>query len=144
MKISLRSRSGLSLAEAVISVSILAIIWLAAVDAMIVGKYSASYARHKAQAIYITQQAIENLRKTPYALMASSGPATVAIDSRGTPDNNADNFNGTQTITVDAEVAGTYYRRVAVNIQWNEIFFGGAKQVNEYCVAYIANEPQVN
>ena len=144
MKISLRSRSAMSLTEVAVSLFILVLIWIAAVDAMIVGKYSASYARHKAQAIYMAQQAIENLRKTPYGLMVSSGPTTIAIDSRGTPDNNADNFNGTQTITVDAEVLGTYYRKVAVNIRWNEIFFGRARQVNEYCATYIANEPQVN
>ena len=144
MKISLRSRSGLGLTEIVISLFMLVIMWLSAADAMIVGKYSASYARHKVQAMYTEQQAIENLRKTPYGLMMSSGPTTVAIDSRGTPDNNADNFNGTRTITVDAEVPGTYYRRVAVNMRWNEILFGRTRQVNEYCATYIANEPQVN
>ncbi|MFA5085329.1 MAG: hypothetical protein WC482_03090 [Candidatus Omnitrophota bacterium] len=144
MNMNLRSSRGFSLAEAVVSVSVLGMIWLAAVDAMIVGEYSASCARHRVQAAYIAQQAIENLRKIPYDIMASSGPTAVVIDSRGTPDNNNDNFNGIQTITVDAEAYGTYYKRVAVNIRWNEMFFGRVRQVSEYCITYIANEPQIN
>ncbi len=144
MRLTSNYRRGFSLTEAIVSILVLMILWLAAVNAMIVGKYSASYARHKVQAMYIAQQAIENLRKTPYSLMSSSGPAAVSIDSKGTPDTSADNFNGTQTITVYSEVAGTYFRRVVVKISWNEIFFGRTKQMNEYCGTYIANEPQVN
>jgi len=144
MKMGSGSRRGFTLTEASISILILVILWLAAVNAMIVGKYTASYARHKMQAIYLAQQAIENLRKTPYSLMVSNGPIAVSIDSKGTPDNAADNFNGTQTITVYPEVVGTYYKRVAVKISWNEIFFGRAKQISEYCATHIANEPQVN
>ncbi|MCX5666226.1 MAG: type II secretion system protein [Candidatus Omnitrophica bacterium] len=145
MKIKLGSRSSFTLVEVVVSLSILLIIWLAAGSAFIVGKYSASYARHKVQAIYAAQLAIENIRKNvPFANMQDSNTA-ISIDTRGTPDNAADDFNGRQIIDVsDVAGSGGYYRQVLADIQWNELLFGINRTMHEYCVTYIANEPQVN
>lgn len=143
MKIELRSRDGFTLTEVVISVLILVIIWLSAVDALIVGKYSASYAKHKVQAMYAAQQKIEELRKQPYP--PSSSNSTVRIDTKGTPDNISDDFTGTQVVTIsDVGGSGGYYKQVLVEIRWNEVLFGRNRTMREYCGTYIANEPQIN
>lgn len=143
--LSMRSHKGFTLTEVVVSLSILLIIWLAAGSALIVSKYSASYARHKVQAIYSAQLAIENLRKNVVFASMQNSNLPVRIDTRGTPDNAADDFNGRQVISVsDVAGSGGYYKQVLVDMQWNELFFGRNKTMHEYCGTYIANEPQVN
>ena len=141
----MRSRDSFTLTEVAVSLAILLIIWLAAGSAFIVGKYSASYARHKVQAIYAAQLAIENIRKNVLFANMQNSNVAIRIDTRGTPDNIADDFNGRQIINVsDAAGSGGYYKQVLVDIQWNELFFGRNKIMHEYCGTYIANEPQVN
>jgi hypothetical protein len=141
MKIRFTSRKSFTLTEVVVSTLLLVIIWLSAVDALIVGKYSASYAKHKIQAMYAAQLAIENLRKIPYVNIQNSN-TVIDIDTKATPDNHADDFTGRQIITVSADLG--YYRSVLVDIQWNEILLGINRPMHEYCFTYIANEPQVN
>jgi hypothetical protein len=136
----IKSRNGFTLTEAVVSVLILVIIWISAVNALIAGKHSSSYSRHKVQAIYAAQRKIEDLRKATYPPTAST--TTIRIDTKATPDNTADDFTGTQIVTVGQDLG--YYRQVNVEIRWNESFFGRTKQMREYCSTYIANEPQVN
>lgn len=139
----LTTRYGFTLTEVIVSILVLVIIWVAAVDALIVGKYSASYAKHKVQAMYVVQQTIEQLRKLPYPPPNSN--SVVHIDTRGTPDNPGDDFTGTQIVTVsDVTGSGGYYKQVLVEIRWNEILFGRNRTMREYCGTYIANEPQIN
>lgn len=140
IKIKLTSRKSFTLTEVVVGLLTLVIIWLGAIDAFIVGKYSASYSRHKIQAMYAAQRKIEDLRKVTYP--PSGSTTAIRIDTKGTPDNAADDFTGTQIVTVGPDLG--YYRQVIVEIRWNEIFFGRVKQMREYCATYIANEPQVN
>lgn len=140
MKIKLTSRKGFTLTEAVLSVCVLAIIWLAAVDAIIVGQYSATYARHKKQAIYVAQLEIERLRKRLFTeILSSNNP--VSIDTKGTP-GTADDFRGSQIVTASGDLG--YYKSVLVKMQWNEVFFGVNRTMYEYVGTYIANEDQLN
>ena len=137
----LSNRNSFTLTEVVVSTLLLVIVWLSAVDAFIVGKYSGSYARHKIQAMYAAQLAIENLRKIPYDNIQNSN-TIIDIDTKATPDNHADDFTGRQIINVSADLG--YYRSVLVDTQWNEILFGKNRTMHEYCFTYIADEPQVN
>ena len=134
--------------EVVISIFILLIVWLAAINALIVGKYSASYARHKIQAVYAAELGIEDLRKNvSFANLQNQNGVNVPIriDTKGTPDAVADDFNGRKIITVsDIAGSGGYYKQVLLDIQWNEIFFGRNKTMHEYCSTIISSEPQVN
>jgi type II secretory pathway pseudopilin PulG len=137
----LRSRKGFTLTEAVFSICLLLLIFLAAIDTMIIAKYSASYAKHKIQAMYMAQRTIEALRKQPFASLTGS-TITTSIDTRGTPNNSVDDFTGTQVITVSSDLG--YHKRVIVEIRWNEIVFGRSKTMHEYCGTFISNEFQVN
>ena len=132
---------GFTLTEAVISVAIIALVWIAVFNLFIVGEIAASIAKHKTQAIYVAQATIEKLRKLPFASITGS-TSTVSIDSRGTPDIYSDDFTGTQTVTVYND--SVYYKRVAVDISWNELVSGKNKTMHEYCGTYIANDPQAN
>ncbi|MDP3791854.1 MAG: hypothetical protein Q8R38_07415 [Candidatus Omnitrophota bacterium] len=136
------SRKSFTLTEAVVSIFILIIIWLSAVNTLIVGKYSASYAKHKTQAAYAAQQEIERLRKLPFANILSSNINGVSIDTRGTPNNTADDFKGRRIVTVSGDLG--YYKSVIVEMQWSEILFGTNRTMREYVGTYIANEPQIN
>lgn len=141
----LLKRSAFTLTETVLSVLLLVVIWIAAVDTLIVAKYSASYAKHKIQAIYTAQREIERLRKFNYSTMQTQSGTfnDVRLDTKGTPNNPADDMMATRTITVGSD-SGNYYRAVNVEIRWNESIFGRTKQMREYCATFIANEPQVN
>lgn len=134
-------RHGFTLTEAVFSICLLLLVFLAAIDTMIIAKYSASYAKHKTQAMYMAQRTIEALRKLPYGSLTSS-TTTISIDTRGTPNSSADDFTGTQIVTVSSDLG--YYKRVVVEVRWNEILFGRSKAMREYCGTYIPNEFQVN
>lgn len=137
----LRSRHGFTLTEAVFSICLLLLIFLAAIDTMIIAKYSASYAKHKTQAIYMAQRTIENMRKQPFGSLAGSN-TTISLDTRGTPNITTDDLTGTQVVTVSSDLG--YYKRVIIDIRWNETLFGRSKLMHEYCGTYISSETQVN
>lgn len=124
------------------AIVLLTLVWLAAVNVMLVGKASASLAKHKTQAIYVIQRAIEDLRKQPFGGIISGNPITVSIDTRGTPDNTFDDLTGTQTITVTN--TDPYYKKAVVQLQWKETLFGKTRIVKECCGTYIANDSQSN
>ena len=129
----------MTLTEVVISLALLLIIWLATVEVLITSRISSSMARHKAQAMYVMQRTIEDLKKQPFANIAGS-TTTVSIDTKGTPDNYSDDFKGTQIVTVTSP--STYYKQIIVELRWNEVFFGKTKIMKEYLGTYIANDPQ--
>lgn len=137
----LRFREGYSLTEVVVGIFLLTLVWLAAVNVIVVSRATGSLARHKTQAAYVIQQKIEDLRRQVFSTIASSS-ATVTIDSMGTPDTTAGDITGTQIVTVTTP--NTYYKRVLVELNWRESFFGKSKIVKEYAGTYIANDPQAN
>jgi Tfp pilus assembly protein PilV len=141
MNIKLCDKRAFTLTEILFSIGLLLLVWLAAVNATIIAKFSGSYAKHKIQAVYIAQQTIENLRKTPFASIANS-TTTATIDTNGTPYTTTDDFTGTQIVTVTSP--SSYYKQIIVEVRWNEILLGKNKTMREYCATIIANEPQVN
>ena len=149
MKLSVkRSRKGFSLTEIVVGMFLLAIVWLSAVNVIVMCRASGAFARHKAQAIYVMQQTIENLRQGLFSSINNS-TTTVSIDSMGTPDNTADDLKGTQYVTVTAHnsvlaPAVQSYKEVKVEVDWKDSFFGRQKVIKEYLWTCIANDAQVN
>ena len=90
----------------------------------------------------VTQRAIEDLRKKPFVSIISSS-SSVSVDTKGTPDNTADDLIGTQTITVTSP--SPYYKKVAVRLAWNEpLLSGKIKTTEENLSTLIANDPQAN
>ena len=136
-----KSKKGFTLLEIIISMFLLAIVWLAAVNIIVISRAAGALARHKVQAVYVMQQTIENLRKQSFSNISNS-TTTVSIDTNGTPDSTADDITGTQTVTVTTP--NTYYKQVVIQVTWNESFYGRRKQVKEYCATYIANDTLLN
>ena len=141
MKISLTSKKAFSLTEVVVAIFLLTLVWLSAINIIVISRGSGSLAKHKTQAVYLIQQKIEDLRKQPFSSISNS-TATVSVDTHGTPDSSADDLLGTRYVTVTTP--NTYYKKVLVEIRWNESFFGRSKQVKEYGGTYIANDSQAN
>ncbi len=142
-------RKGFTLTEAVVGIFLIAIVWLSAVNVIVICRASGAFARHKAQAIYLMQQTIENLRQQSFSAINNS-TTTVSIDTMGTPDITADDLTGTQYVTVTAynsiiAVPTTQsYKEVKVEADWKESFFGRQKTVKEYLWTCIANDTQAN
>jgi len=141
MMMRLDCKKGYTIAEALIGLAILLLVWIAVLGMIFISKASESRARHKVQAIYVLHRAIEDLHRKPFASIASSA-SSVSIDTRGTPDDPSDDFTGTQTVTVSSPSA--YYKKAVVTLTWNETLGGITKSAAECCGTYIANDPQAN
>jgi len=137
----MRKKKGFTLVEALISIMLLTIAWVATVEVAIIGVTMGSIARHKIQAIYVIQRAVEDLHRKPFSQITNS-TATVSIDTRGTPDNTADDLMGTQTVTVTN--TSTYYKKVVVGVSWNERLRSITKAMAEYGGTYICSDPVAN
>jgi len=131
---------GITLTETLFSTILLVSILILAINLIVISKVSGSLSKHKTQAIYIVQRMIEDLRKKPFSSIAGSVSA-VSIDTRGTPEDYSDDLMGTGTVTVGNV---NYYKKVVVEIRWNELIAGGSKTVKECCGTHIANDPQAN
>lgn len=143
MKIKSSFRAGFTLTEIILSVALLALVWVAAAGAVVMSKGNSSLAKHKSQAMYVIAQTMENIRKTPYAsIVNGSTTTTVHVDRKDTPDVTTDDFNGTQVVTVTTPV--THYKQIIVELRWNEVFFGRTKIMREYCGTFISDDPQSN
>ena len=133
---------GFTLVEVLISVGILALVWVSAVGIMVVGNYAASHAKHKAQAIYIAQRILEEERRQPFSSIVSLTSAPVSIDTKGTFSTTTDDFTGNRVVTVTS--LDTYRKRVLVEVNWSERTNGVNITKREYCSTDIANETQLN
>ena len=153
MALTRSSRKGFTLTEVVISLLILMIVWLSAVGSVIVSKYAASRAKHKVQAIYLAQSALEQMRRQSFQSpdfenYAATITGPVIIDTMGDFFNPPNIFMGNQAVKVtpvpDIIPGGPYRKRVQVTVSWTERSLGGSIPMTEYCTTDIANEPQLN
>ena len=137
-----RTRKGFTLVEVVISFFLLAMVFLAAVEAIVVSNYAASYARHKIQAIYFAQRALEEIRRLPFSSITPPYHSTriVAISP--------DNFTVSCTIDVNSVTSpggiSSYANKVQIAVNWNEKFYSSNVPAAEYCATDITNESQFN
>lgn len=132
-----RSNKGLTLVEALISTMLLTIVLLSAIEVFIVGEALSSIAKHKVQAIYVAERAIEDIRRKPLSLITGS-TSSVTIDTNSTPDYSGDDFMGTCAITVTSP--STYYKKVIVEISWSERIAGITKTMRERCGTFVCND----
>lgn len=137
----MRKRKGLTLIEVLISMLLLTIAWIAVVEVAIIGVTMGSIARHKIQATYVIQRAMEDLHRRPFPLITGA-VTTVSIDTKGTPDNAADDLLGTQTITVTN--TSPYYKKIIVEVSWSERLQMINRVMSERAGTYICNDPQAN
>lgn len=134
-------KKGFTLTEIVFSIALLVLVWLTATEVIVISKVSGFLAKHKTQAIYIAQRAMEELHRKSFSQVVS-GTSTVSIDTRGTPDDYSDDLTGIQIITVTNP--SVYYKKAAIEIVWNENLPGTTKSTSTACASFITNDPQVN
>ncbi len=137
-----RAKGGFTIAEVLISVSVIALVLVAFLGVLVISQEIASYSRHKVQAMYAAQRIVEEQRRLAFATLASQASAAISIDTRGTFNTTADDFMGTRRITVTT--LDTYRKRLAVEVDWIEHTFRGNVTMREFCTTDIANEPQLN
>lgn len=130
-----------TLTETVLSVALLALVWLAAAELILISKISGSFAKHKMQAVYVAQRAMEELHRKPFDQVAGS-TVNVSIDTRGTPDDYADDLMGVQQITVTTMSA--YYKKALIEVRWDEHLHLTTRQMKESLASFITNDPQTN
>jgi len=135
---------GFTLAEVMISIGILTIVWISAAGIVIISNYAASRAKHKIQAIYTAQRILEEERRQPFSSIVSLSSAPVSIDTKGTFSTTTDDFMGNRTVTVTDLDTYSYRKRVLVDVNWNEHTNGVNITMHEYCSTDIANESQLN
>ncbi|MDD5428680.1 MAG: hypothetical protein PHI58_05540 [Candidatus Omnitrophica bacterium] len=138
-----RPAGAFTLTEVLVGIVLLTIVWLAAVNVIIVSRDAGSLARHKSQAVYLIQEKIENLRKKTFSSLANgTTTATVTLDTRGTPSTTTGDLTGTMTTVISTP--NTYYKKILISISWYETLYGKRKTVKEFGGTYIANDAQAN
>ncbi|MFA5143862.1 MAG: hypothetical protein WC522_06845 [Candidatus Omnitrophota bacterium] len=152
------SKRGFTITEVVISICLLAVVWLAAVNIMVISAASGSLAKHKVQAQYLIQKAIEDIRKKSFSSISSynitlkpegAGVApgrseAWSLDEHGTPLYFTDDPRLGARLIVTVTTPDTYYKKVLAQVTWRESFFGRSKTVGEYAATYIARDSQAN
>lgn len=141
-----RSDRAFTLTEVIVGICLLTIVWLAAVNVIVVSRGSGSLARHKSQAVYLIQQKIENLRKSAYSALANgtTTPCYLRIDANGTLVVSSTIYDADQKMTLTISTPNTYYKKILITMAWKESFFGKQKTVREFGGTYIANDSQAN
>ena len=145
---SMSSRKGFTLTEVVVSMALIAIVWVGVFNAFVMGVSSSSLANHKAKALYIATETIELWRKLPFSgtgCMASDGPRQINMDTNQTNDTSP-GFCGTRTVTVTSYTTTppAHYKKVAVDISWTERLVFKTKTMHETLATYISDDPQAN
>jgi len=138
-----RSQKGLTLLEVLVSVSVFFLIWMAAAASIVGSRYLSSFAKHKGQAIYLAQEALEEQRRRTFNNIASRADA-VPLDTQGTFNTATDDLNGNRVITVTAVPGDAFRKRVRADVTWWEPILGGRIQIHTYCTTDIANETNLN
>ncbi len=136
------SSNGFTLVEALTSILILALVWVAVAGSIISYKYIASYSKHKVQAVFVAQRILEEKRRQTFSTLANQNYGAVSIDTRGTFNTSADDLMGTAAVTVTN--IDTYRKKVLVQVSWQEKSPIGVVTKSEFCATDIANEPQLN
>ena len=131
---------GFTLTEVVVSLFVLVMTWLAIVGGLVVSRYTATYSRHKIQAIYFAQRALEEQRRLPFVNIQSQAARNFVISP--------DNFAVNRTITVSSVTSpigiDQHTKKVQVAVSWNEIFYNKLVPASEYLATDITDEPQFN
>lgn len=137
-----RRESGLTLVEILVSLALLVILAAGMASTILSSQFFSSYSRHKIQAAYAAQQILEQQRRTAFSAIATQASAAVTLDTKGTYNTTADDFNGNRVITVTSIDA--YRKMVQVEINWQEQVASGKITAREYFKTTIANEPEYN
>ena len=141
---------GFTLPEVLVSLLLLGVVVLAYLSAQNMYRYLGSYAKHKAQAIYVSQRLLEQQRQQPFAGLANANLGQVTIDSKGTFNTTADDFLGNALMTVTNLDANR--KRLRIEVNWMERSPVGTalgahmaeRLVREYCSTDIANDAEIN
>ncbi len=120
------NNSGITFIETLIAVLLLTLMVGSVLAVFVLGSVSVNNSKHRAAARNILRAQMETVKNTPYADIASSGPAGVTIDA-------SDNLTGERAIAV-ADHNG--YKEISITLSWTEVGLGG-RTVNEVLVTYM-------
>jgi len=135
-------KRGFTLTEAVASICILTLVWIAGMNALIISRCAASRAKHKVQAVYVAQRILEEQRRLAFVNIVSQPSGPVSIDTKSTFSSSGDDFLGHRVISVTD--IDPYRKKVRVEVNWLENVLGANIVAREYLTTNIANEPQLN
>lgn len=127
MFVNLRQRKGLTLVEMVVSVLILGLALGAMLGSFVIGRISATKAKHRIEAMNLLRAKMEEIKNTPYSNIVDEGPVTVTIDEE-------EGLRGTRVVDVDDDG----YKEVEVVISWQDLSLGGTSQVSERLVTIVS------
>ena len=153
----LKSKKGLSLIEALISIALISTLLAGILGAFIISRLGVDRAKHRMMAMNTIRQYMEQEIKAGYlggyvsgsyyATVSSSSPVTFTIDDMGTV-STADDLTGTITpdpypgtiYTIGTSPKTARYKKIGFVVEWHEKLFGGANlpTSRERAAAYVA------
>ena len=130
-----KSGIGLTLVEVLVSIGVVTLLVISAVQTILSSQYLTSYSRHKIQAMFAAQQILEQQRQKTFSAASSQTTVPVILDVNG-------NFMGTAITTVTNLDA--YRNQVKLEIDWQEQVLAAKMTMKEYYSTNIANDPVPN
>lgn len=150
MFVKLKQKKGLTLVEMVISVLILGLALGAMLGTFVIGRVSATKAKHHIQAMNLARARMEWIKDQSYAGLPrgvatvtpaypyriSDNPVTIDVgrdvDGDGDLDNDGDELTGSRITQIKPIGTPEEYLEVTVTVTWTErLLGGGSRQANE-------------
>ena len=137
------NRRGFTLVEVMVATFITVIVLLSMLLTIVMGRYSAVLAKHKSQAVQLSQQQMEEMRALGYSALAtmslsSSTTTDTGVVLDGDIDSRPDLIcTRTTTLTDDSPSSGLL--EVTVQVSWQEKSMGGTVNLSEEVSSLVAD-----
>ena len=137
------TKKGLTLIECIISIVLLAVVLTGGLSLYFNASKIMALVTHRKLATEVASWTMENLKKSSYASLASSGPTAIPrCPTPINPDNECDNIlgdlSGFKTLTVTTiGTSPNDYKQVAVKVEWTEAGRTTSKDTEINLVTYI-------
>ena len=128
-------RGGFTLVEVVVASFIMVLVLMVLLTSLVMGRFSASMAKHRSQAINLIQQKVEQLKSQGYVtLHAASQASPVTTENSLVLDGNVDSRNDllcARQATLNDNCGYDDAVEITVEVSWSERNFSGNVNVTE-------------
>ena len=116
------TNKGLTLVEVTVSSALVLLIVTALLGAQVSSRYLTRKVRVNFEAANVAQSILEQEKSRDYADIQTRA-VTQLVSDNGTPQDPADDINGTVDVNVTTSPTGST-KTIAVQVSWNHVYFG--------------------
>ena len=142
----INNQRGFTLIEVLMASFITLIVLMSLLMTIVMGRYSSTLARHKSQAVQLSQQRMEQMKSLGYSTLAAMSQSTPTITETGVVlDGDIDSrpdMTCTRATTLADDSPDSGVLEVTVQVSWQEKSMGGNINVSEEVYSLVADTSQ--